>query len=296
MALQTSDLVMIALSMDGDAPPLALQPPLVDGIHLCWAFPKANGCPWYGYYLFRRPHEFRGERCLAPVLAAHAPGTDLGTSVSTTLGVLSSSDSFVVSEAVPPANRSEISLEHHSTVRLEFPFGEPAFRDRVRVMFLRADTQLRCVDFHTLRPDVHPGPLMVEKVTFSIRGAYGEPVRSIRLVTPVGSARMDVALDDGALLEVALPVATRSARLDVTSESRGSIIEALNDVGRVVASIRPQLDPRRPTTVEVRATADFRRLRVGTPSGLTLIHRLCWMIPQSGHRSDCLTCRRRGHR
>jgi hypothetical protein len=65
MALQASDLVMVALGVDGDAPPLALQPPLVDGFHLRWAFPRAHGFPWYGYYLFRRPHEFRGERCLA---------------------------------------------------------------------------------------------------------------------------------------------------------------------------------------------------------------------------------------
>jgi hypothetical protein len=64
MALQASDLVMVALGVDGDAPPLALQPPLVDGFHLRWAFPRAHGFPWYGYYLFRRPHEFRGERCL----------------------------------------------------------------------------------------------------------------------------------------------------------------------------------------------------------------------------------------
>jgi hypothetical protein len=279
MALQTSDLVMVALGVDGDAPPLALQPPLVDGIHLRWAFQRAHGFPWYGYYLFRRPHEFRGERCLAPELAAHAPGTDLGTSVSTALGMLSSSDPIVVSEVAPPANRVEISLESHSTMRLDLPPGEPAFRVRVRVVFLQADTQLRCIDFRKLRPDLHPNPLSIGKVTFAVRDARGKLVPRIRLVTPVSDARMDVALDTDALLEVTLPVATRSARLDVTGEGSGSIIEALDDVGRVVASVRPQLNPLRPTTVEVSATADFRRLQVHTRSGLTLLHRLCWITP-----------------
>ena len=52
MGLQTSDLVMVALGVNGDAPPLALQPPLVDGLHLRWPFVRARGFPGDGYYLF----------------------------------------------------------------------------------------------------------------------------------------------------------------------------------------------------------------------------------------------------
>src|SRR3954471_17389070 len=119
MGLQTSDLVMVALGVRGDAPPLALQPPLVDAIHLRWSFRRELGFPWYGFYLFRRPHEFRGERCLAPELATHAAGTDLGRILTTRLGVLSSSDPIVLSEAAPPAGRPEVSLERHLTIRLD---------------------------------------------------------------------------------------------------------------------------------------------------------------------------------
>jgi hypothetical protein len=161
-------------------------------------------------------------------------------------------------------------------MRFEFPAGEPAFRLRISVAFLQAASQLQCVDFRKLRPEFHPSPLLVGKVAFAVKGAPGEAASRVRLVTPTGGARTDVSLDAGALLEIKLQVATRSARLDVTAESRGLVIEALDDAGRVVASVKPQLDPRRPTTVEVRATAEFRRLRARTPSGLTLIHRLCW--------------------
>src|SRR5207247_9604624 len=56
MPLQTQNLVMLGLSVLNDKRPNRLQPRLVDGIHLRWAFTRAIGFPWYGYYLFRRPH------------------------------------------------------------------------------------------------------------------------------------------------------------------------------------------------------------------------------------------------
>lgn len=277
MALQTSDLVMIAIGVDGDAPPIALQPPLVDGIHLRWAFPRARGFPWYGYYLFRRPHEFRGERCLAQELAAHAPGTDLGTSVSTALGVLSSSDPIMVSEVAPPANGSEITLEGHSSVRLELPSGEPAFRVRVRVAFLHSGEQQQCIDFRRLRPELVRNPLTIGKVTFNVKDLRGEAIPRIKLITLPGGTRLDIALDAGVLLDVSLPVATQTVRLEASGEGRGSLVEALDNAGRVVASGKPVLDSRKLSTIELRATAKFQRLRVRTLSGLFLVHRLCWM-------------------
>jgi hypothetical protein len=57
MALQTQNLVMIGLGTQRDVPTNAIQPPLVDGVHLRWAFRRDLGFPWYGFYLYRRPHE-----------------------------------------------------------------------------------------------------------------------------------------------------------------------------------------------------------------------------------------------
>ncbi len=56
MALQTDNLMMIGLGVQKNSPPNTLQPPLMDGIHLRWAFKRELGFPWYGYYLFRRNH------------------------------------------------------------------------------------------------------------------------------------------------------------------------------------------------------------------------------------------------
>ena len=40
MPVQTDALVMVALGAGQEAPLVALQPPLVNGIHLRWAFPR----------------------------------------------------------------------------------------------------------------------------------------------------------------------------------------------------------------------------------------------------------------
>jgi len=57
MALQTSNLIMVGLGIQGDSPPNDMQPPLMDGVHLRWAFKRELGFPWHGYYLFRRNHK-----------------------------------------------------------------------------------------------------------------------------------------------------------------------------------------------------------------------------------------------
>ena len=278
MGLQTSDLVMVALGVNGDAPPIALQPRLVDGIHLRWASPRARAFPWYGYYLFRRPHEFHGERCLAHDLAGRAAGTDLGTSFVTSLGTLSSGDPIVLSEAAAPPNRPEISLERHSLVRLDLPPGEPAFRVRIRVAILQTATQLQCVDFRSVRPGFQPNPLAVGKVTFNVKDARGTTVPRVEVVPPQ-AGRKELGLDAGALLDITLPAATRTARVDMTAERRDTSIEALDDAGRVVARMAAQLDPGQAKTIEVRAPAPFQRVRVRPASGRVLVHRLCWTVP-----------------
>jgi hypothetical protein len=57
MALQTSNLTMVGLGSAKDTPPNSEQPPLIDGIHLRWAFKRELGFPWHGFYLFRRVHD-----------------------------------------------------------------------------------------------------------------------------------------------------------------------------------------------------------------------------------------------
>jgi hypothetical protein len=147
---------------------------------------------------------------------------------------------------------------------------------RIRVAFLPSAGGLQCIDFRWLPPEIRRNPLSVGRVTFTVKGARGEPLPRIRLVTPMDGAAGEVALDAGELLEVTLPVPARSVQFDATGPAgRPPIVEALDAADRVVGSVKPQLDPRRLTTVELRATAPFQRLRLRTTPGL-LIHRLCW--------------------
>jgi len=67
LALQSPDLVMVALGIRGDAPPVAEQPPLVDGAHLRWATSRSRTFPWHGFFLFRRQGQKEGrEVCVSP--------------------------------------------------------------------------------------------------------------------------------------------------------------------------------------------------------------------------------------
>ena len=99
---------MVALGVNGDTPPIALQPKLVDGVHLRWAFPRARGFPLVGYYLFRRPHEFRGERCLERDLAGRTAGNRPGyqRKPDRAWRALKPSDPIVLTEVVAPSGPS----------------------------------------------------------------------------------------------------------------------------------------------------------------------------------------------
>jgi hypothetical protein len=243
-----------------------------------WAFPRERGFPWYGYYLFRRPHEFRGERCLAIDLLGRAAGTDLGTFFTGSLGVLSSESPLTLTDDFPQPGTPEVDLAGHPFVRLDLPPDEPAFRVRIQVGFREAGGRLQCVDFQRLRPDLHANPLAVGGVVFDAKGARGESVPRVRLVTHDAFGRPSVVLDVTGVVEVGLPITTRTARIAMTAGARPPVVEALDKIGEVIGRLVPVLDPRQAKTVELRTTRDFQRLRVRAPEGVR-INRLCWMTP-----------------
>src|SRR5687768_2891881 len=126
---------MIALGVQNDAPPIPLQPALPDGIHLRWAFPRARGFPWYGYYLFRRPHENRGARCVTDDLRALRQGPTGSNTLMTRHGVFSSDTSFTLTNDFPDPTIPEVTLRGHTSVRFDMPTAEPAFRLELRLGF-----------------------------------------------------------------------------------------------------------------------------------------------------------------
>src|SRR5437773_11276626 len=121
MGLQTEDLVMVALSIVDDQPPNSIQPELTDGIHLRWAFNQARGFPWYGYYLFRRPHSLGDlERT---VIKIDSLTIQPGATTSTSCGGVWSSDSSLRLSTFPPGTTTYtgLDLSGSSFIRLILP-------------------------------------------------------------------------------------------------------------------------------------------------------------------------------
>jgi hypothetical protein len=101
MALQTQNLVLVGLGLERDAPPNAMQPPLVRGIHLRWAFAPKFGFPWYGYYLFRRSSGPGEPVCLELAGRNLHPGRLPGPMLSLPSGQFESDTSLVLTDEFP---------------------------------------------------------------------------------------------------------------------------------------------------------------------------------------------------
>jgi hypothetical protein len=118
VGIQTQGLVMSGLSVIADAPPNSLQPPLPDGIHLRWAFARAAGFPWAGYYLFRRPH-FAADRQSIKVALQNLPLGSVGSSTLTTATATVSSDTVLAAtDDLPPPGLPELDLSGRSWLRV----------------------------------------------------------------------------------------------------------------------------------------------------------------------------------
>ena len=148
MALQTQNLVMVGLGIRSDSPPNPLQPPLVDGVHLRWAFKRDLGFPWYGYYLFRRRHRAGEPLCLSdpvpvPPVGA-APRNPLRTlppgPLTATIwrfhdrGQISSNQNLLLTDAFPPGGSVELDLDNRRYLRFT-PSEGPVRRIEVHLGF-----------------------------------------------------------------------------------------------------------------------------------------------------------------
>src|SRR5215210_4678086 len=94
MPLQTENLAMIGMGISNDTPPNSIQPKLVDGIHLRWAFKRERGFPWYGYYLFRREHGTPDGRLHLDLTGFQSGSTEF----TSTAGKFSSDSDLVVTD------------------------------------------------------------------------------------------------------------------------------------------------------------------------------------------------------
>lgn len=171
MALQTQNLVMIGLGVQDDCPPTIpcrVQPKLVDGIHLRWAFTRERGFPWYGYYLFRRRHLEGKPLCLSQVMSNLPVGSWPRTTVSSPgFGQISSNSNLLLTDDFPPAGSVEFDLEGRQSLRFAAPAGEPVRRVEVRIGF-RSDATIRVTAL--LQNDRYEAPV----VQSTVRGRAGD--------------------------------------------------------------------------------------------------------------------------
>jgi hypothetical protein len=274
---------MVGLGVRDDEPPIDLQPRLIDAIHLRWAFARDRGFPWFGYYLFRRPHENRGRRCLAAELPQErdpAPSTNMATR----LGVLDSDTPLTFTDTFAPAGRSEIDLRDRTLLRLDLPPSEPAYRVRVELGLHETGIEQVCIDFGALRPGLIANPLKLQDTVLEVQDMRGERLPRLRIINHISDGRAPgagPALDVAGRLVATLPSPITAVEVELTAGARSPVVAAVADDGRVLARTVPDLDERTPRTVTLAAETAFRTLRVEAAQGLVLLHRLCWR-PRQG--------------
>ena len=141
MVLQTQNLVMVGLSILNDTPTNPLQPPLLDGIHLRWAFKREHGFPWYGYYLFRRLHRKSRPRCLSEVTSVFPTGSISSKIQNTSYGQVSSDQDLVLTDDFPPSGSIEFDLDNRSYLHLKLSPDNVSYRVEVQIGF-RKESEL----------------------------------------------------------------------------------------------------------------------------------------------------------
>jgi hypothetical protein len=280
MALQTGNLVMVGLGIQNDTPPNAIQPPLVDGNHLRWAFTSALGFPWYGFYLFRRPHRDGTPLYLSSVTGSLTKGPLPGKTLDTTYGQMSSDQNLILTDDFPPSGTVEFDLDRRTYLRFTLAAEQFARSIEARVGFrLRAGdptpTQT-CVDFSSRSPGSGPNPRVEQGVTFEAHDQNGkvQPVSQIRSLP--GTGGQITGLDCGWGLNITLPGPATFVQLTITHFVVPATIEAFNADGTSAGTATMQ-NPRggTPETLTIAGSA-ITRVVVYADQNETLLNQFCF--------------------
>jgi hypothetical protein len=285
--LQSSDLVMIGLGVQGDAPPNAVQPRLADGVHLRWAFNRSLGFPWYGFLLFRRPHVEGKERlCVtgpqrSPTGAA--PQTPSSPTWPTSYGAFSSDQPIAFTDDFPPTGVDELDLAGRSYLHFALEPLVVARTVTARIGFRGAKESRACVDFSRDRPAQGEGALVRSATRFVARKGGTIVPWSIRLASTTAGTL--AGLDCGVMLEIDLPYASRAVELRLTHFGRPGNVSAFDAAGARVATHTMQGPAKAPETVVLTA-ASIVRVVVESPADEVLLHEMCFVGTRAAKRSE----------
>jgi len=279
MGLQASDLVMRALGIRGDAPTVAEQPPLVDGVHLRWAMRRERGFPWHGFYLFRRPSNRDDKRtCLGSSLRGIEPGQG-PVQWPAAGGRLSSPAPLVFTDDFPITSLVEIDLRGRAFVRFDRPAQSPMKHVWVRIGLRESFLRWRCVRFDGLAdllrmPFEHDG----------LRLAAARKGRAAAHAAVSRAERGDRILTIDEPIEVVLPEQVDRVELELLGTSEPAVLEGLNREGKVLgreaAAGKDGADWKLALSLE-----GLNSVRI-TPRGKYVkLKRLCFGSKDNGNRS-----------
>jgi hypothetical protein len=248
MPLETARLVMAALGVLGDVPPNTIQPPLVDGIHLRWSFRTDVGFPWYGFFLFRRPHRPGHPVCFGQILPKIPPGPWPSAVLNTPFGQVRSDRPLVFTDDFPAGGVAEFDLRARTYVRFSLDAAQSAYRAEARIGFRKRQGERTCIDFRPRAGFVGPNPLIEADTTFEVRGHDGTPAAQTQVIEQGNLA----GLNCGHRLEISLPCKASTVELTLAHFSSPGRLLALNSAGSVVATASL------PTQQGVRTSSTYR--------------------------------------
>lgn len=278
MVLQAAQLLsMVGLGIENDVPPDLLQPPLPDGIHLRWQFGEDRAFPWYGYYLYRRPHDDDQRLCVRGRFRSLATNF-LGAPFNGALGSLQhtvpegtflSDKPLIVTDDFPPANFAELDLRDRN--QLSYLFAEPARQVISEIGFRAENNGFTCIRFTQSDPPVASAPRVVNGAFITTQDFDGSD-RPTSELTASGQA---IVLNLRAGARIELPCLANRVTIALISGNRAGGAEARDENGNTVAR-SPIPEPRNGISVIDLQGEGIAQISLDLPQNETFLLAMCW--------------------
>ena len=246
MPLQSNDLTALGLGITADQPPISLQPALADGIYLRYATTFDKGLPWYGFYLFRRPHVAAITQCLTPQLARLMPHLTSATAFAFSGVTIHSEAPIEFIDEFAAHGAAEIALPETAILGASFAPG-PVHRVTAKIGFRQSQPQSRgiceLVQFLSGRDGKAPNPLVESGATF--RGGGDAKGPSSMRYGRLGFLNALVVSPQAAglaTLQITLPAPSESVILAVSHPSGTLSVLGWDSSGKEIAAARQTAD------------------------------------------------------